>query len=351
MKLVKNINIGLNYKPFIIAELSGNHNQSISRAYKLISLAKKAGADAVKLQTFDPNLMTLNINSKKFKINEKKNLWNNRSLYSLYRKAQTPYSWHKKLFKRIKENGMIGFSTPFDVEAVDFLERLNVPIYKIGSFELNHLPLIKKIALTNKPVIVSVGMGSLSEISEAISILKKYGTKNIVIMKCTSKYPAKNRYLNLLTINDLRKRFNVEVGFSDHSLGVAGSISAVALGACVIEKHLTIKKNDLGIDSGFSADFEEFKNLVDGCNLAWVSKGKVFYGPTKEEKNSYKRRRSIYISSDIKKNETITNKNIKIIRPSFGLEPKFYYKVLGKKAKRNLKTGFPLKIKDIKFNK
>ena len=348
MKIAKNINIGLRFKPFIIAELSGNHNQSLSRAYKLISLAKKAGASAVKLQTFDPLQMTLNINSKKFIINEKKNLWNKKSLISLYKKAQTPLEWHKKLLKNIKKKGMIGFSTPFDEISVDFLEKLNVPMYKIGSFELNHLPLIKKVALTKKPIIISVGMGSLKEIKEAIKIIKKYGKNKIIIMKCTSKYPANNNSLNLLTIQDLRKKFKLEVGFSDHSLGIAAAISAVSLGASVIEKHLTIKKNDSGIDSKFSSDFEEFKNLVNGCNLAWQSRGKVFYGPTNDEKYSYKRRRSIYVSSDIKKNETFNNLNVRIIRPSYGLEPKLYFKIIGKKAKRNLKTGTPLKMKDIK---
>lgn len=347
MKIVKNISVGLNYKPFIIAELSGNHNQSISRAYKLISLAKKAGADAVKLQTFDPKLMTFNKNSKKFRIIEKRNLWNKKNLFDLYKKAQTPYEWHEKLFKEIKKKGMIGFSTPFDEASVDFLEKLKVPMYKIGSFELNHLPLIKKVAATNKPVIISVGMGSLNEITSAIKTIKKYGTKKIVIMKCTSKYPAKNNTLNLSTIADLRKKFNVEVGFSDHSLGIVGSTSAIALGASVIEKHLTIKKNDEGIDSKFSSDFNEFKNLVTQCNLAWQSRGKIFYGPTQDEKHSYKRRRSIYISKNIKKNEKFTKNNLRIIRPSFGLDPGYYFRILGKSSKKNLKAGTPLLLKNI----
>ena len=348
MKLIKNINIGLKYKPFIVAELSGNHNQSISRAYKLISLAKRAGADAVKLQTFNPNLMTLNRKTKNFKILDKKNLWKNKTLFQLYTKAQTPYEWHKKLFKRIKEKGMIGFSTPFDEGSVDFLEKLNVPFYKIGSFELNHLPLIKKVALTKKPIIFSVGMGTIDEIKKVIKIIKKYGTNKIIIMKCTSKYPAKNDYLNLSTISDLRKRFNVEIGFSDHSLGITGAITAVALGASVIEKHLTIKKNDNAIDSKFSSDFKEFKELVTQCNLAWLSRGEVFYGPTKDEKDSFKRRRSIYVTKDMIKGEKFNLKNLRIIRPSFGLKPEYFYKVIGKKAKKDLKSGTPLSKNVIK---
>ena len=194
-------------------------------------------------------------------------------------------------------------------------------------------------------------MGSLKEIETAIHVIKKYGTKKIVIMKCTSRYPARHDSLNLLTISDLRKRFNVEVGFSDHSLGIAGSISAVALGASVIEKHLTIKKNDAGIDSKFSSDFSEFKSLVKGCNLAWQSRGKIYYGPTNDEKNSYKRRRSIYVSSNLKKGEILSNSNIRVIRPSFGLDPKLYFKILGKRIKKDLKAGSPLKKRDIDFKK
>lgn len=348
MKLTKKVNIGLNYKPFIIAELSGNHNQSFSRALKLISLAHRAGASAIKLQTFDADKMTINKNTKKFKILERDNLWSNKSLHSLYKKAQTPLNWHKRLFYKINKLGMIGFSTPFDEESVEFLETLNVPFYKIGSFELNHIPLIIKIAKTKKPIIISVGMGTLDEIKEALNVIKSYGTKKIIIMKCTSKYPAKNTSLNLETIQDLRKRFKCEVGFSDHSLGITGAVTAVALGATVIEKHFTIRKNDKGIDSKFSSDFYEFKQLVKECNLAWKSVGKVCYGPTKDEKKSLKRRRSVYVIKNIKKNENFTRDNIATIRPSYGLHPRNFLKIIGKTSNINLKRGTPFKNKYIK---
>ena len=311
-------------------------------------MAKKAGASAVKLQTFQASLMTLDSKSRQFKINEKKNLWKNKRLFDLYKKAETPLKWHKKLFASIRKKGMLGFSTPFDETSVDFLEKLKVPIYKIGSFELNHHPLIKKIALTKKPIIISVGMGSLNEIKQALKIIKKYGKNKVVIMKCTSKYPANNNSLNLETIIDLRKKFKVEVGFSDHSLGITGAITAVALGASVIEKHLTIKKNDKGIDSKFSSDFHEFKELVSECNKAWKSKGKIFYGPTKDEKFSYLRRRSIYVCKNIKKNEKFTKKNLIIIRPSYGLHPRYFENIIGKIAKKNLSKGVPLLPNSIK---
>ena len=345
---IKNFKIGANQKPFIIAELSANHAQSITRAYKIIETAYKAGASAVKLQTYKPELITINAKHKSLQITGKNNLWKNQSLYELYSKGATPWEWHKKLFKKIKKFGMIGFSSPFDESAVDFLEKLHVPLYKIASFELTHIPLLKKIAKTKKPVIISVGMGKLDEIVQALKVLKANGTKKIIILKCSSKYPSENAILNLRTIKDLKKRFKCEVGFSDHSIGITGSIVAVSQGATVIEKHLTLKKNDKGLDSAFSSDPEEFKKLVESCNDAWLSLGKIKYGPTAEEFDAIKNRRSIYVFKEIRKNEIFSMENIKIVRPAHGLEPKFFEKILNKKAKFNLKRGTPLKKKYIK---
>ena len=339
--------IGSKFKPFIVAELSGNHNSSLKRALKLVNLAAQAGASAIKLQTFTPDTMTLNIKSKPFTI-EKSSLWRNQTLYELYKKAQTPWSWHKRIFHESKKLGMIAFSTPFDESAVDFLEKLKVPCYKIASFELTHIPLVKKIALTRKPIIISTGMATFQEINETVKLIRKFGTKKIIILKCTSSYPSKNKYLNLKTLVDLKKKFKCDVGFSDHSIGIGASVSAISLGACLIEKHFTIKKNDVGIDSAFSSDIDEFKSLVNECNNAWESLGKINYGPTREEHNSKKKRRSIYISKNIKIGECFTKKNIKIIRPGYGLEPKFYFKILGKKAQNNYKMGLPLKKSMIK---
>jgi len=345
---IKNFKIGANQKPFIIAELSANHAQSITRAYKIIETAYKAGASAVKLQTYKPELITINAKHKSLQITGKNNLWKNQSLYELYSKGATPWEWHKKLFKKIKKFGMIGFSSPFDESAVDFLEKLHVPLYKIASFELTHIPLIKKIAKTKKPVIISVGMGKLHEIVQALKVLKANGTRKIVILKCSSKYPSENSILNLSTIKDLKKRFKCEVGFSDHSIGITGSIVAISQGATVIEKHLTLKKNDKGLDSAFSSDPDEFKRLVEECNNAWLSLGKIKYGPTPEEFDSIKNRRSIYVFKDIRKNERFSIENIKVVRPAHGIEPRFFEKILNKKAKFNLKRGIPLKKKYIK---
>ena len=269
-------------------------------------------------------------------------------MWDLYKHAETPISWHRKLFEYARKIKIEIFSSPFDEDTVEFLEKLKCPAYKVASPEINHFPLLKKIAKTKKPVIISVGMGKLHEIVQALKVLKANGTRKIVILKCSSKYPSENSILNLSTIKDLKKRFKCEVGFSDHSIGITGSIVAISQGATVIEKHLTLKKNDKGLDSAFSSDPDEFKRLVEECNNAWLSLGKIKYGPTPEEFDSIKNRRSIYVFKDIRKNERFSIENIKVVRPAHGIEPRFFEKILNKKAKFNLKRGIPLKKKYIK---
>ena len=329
-------------KPFIIAEMSGNHNGSLANALKLVDLASKCGVNAIKLQTFKPDTITIKSSRKEFFIKDKKNLWKNQSLYNLYKKAHTPWEWHHKIFNRAKKRNLICFSSPFDETAVDFLEKLKTPIYKIASFENTHFPLLKKIAKTGKPIIMSTGLASLKEISDSVSFLKRNGCKEIALLKCTSSYPANADDLNLITIKDLKKRFKCKVGISDHSLGIGAAIASVSLGAEIIEKHFSLKKN-VGVDGQFSSEFNEMRDLVNQSKIALKSIGKIFYGPTKNEKKYVIYRRSIYISKYVKRGQKITDKNLKIIRPSTGLKPKFYWKVLGKRFKKNYKQGTPLK--------
>ena len=328
--------------PFIIAEMSGNHNGSLSEALKIVDLASIAGADAIKLQTYTPNTITMKSKRSEFFIKDKKNLWKNNSLYDLYKKAHTPWSWHKKIFERAKKRKLIYFSSPFDETAVDLLEKLNVPLYKIASAENNHFPLLKKVAKTGKPVIMSTGLATLNELKESVNYLRKNGCKQLALLKCTSAYPAEPKDLNLLTIKRLREVFNCEVGFSDHSLGIGAAITAISYGATIIEKHFTVKKNK-GVDGAFSSEVSEMKRLKEESLVSWSSKGKVFFGPTKNEKIFKKYRRSIYVSKNIKKGEVFSNNNIKVIRPSLGLHPKFFERIIGKKAAKNIKKGEPLK--------
>jgi pseudaminic acid synthase len=328
-------------EPFIIAEMSGNHNGSLATALKIVDLAAKAGADAIKLQTYTPETITMRSTRKEFFIKNKKNMWRNNSLFDLYKKAQTPWSWHEKIFKRAKEKKLIFFSSPFDESAVDFLESLNVPMYKIASFENNHFPLLKKVAKTGKPVIMSTGLATLGELKESVNYLRKNGCKYLALLKCTSSYPAKSENLNLLTISKIKEIFKCEVGFSDHSLGIGGSLSAINFGASIIEKHFAYNK-EKGIDSFFSSEFYEMQQLKKESITAWKAKGKVFFGPTKNELQYKKYRRSIYVSQDIKKGEIFSKKNLKVIRPSLGTHPKFFEHVLGKISKKNIKKGNPL---------
>ena len=328
--------------PFIIAEMSGNHNGSLATALKIVDLAAKAGADAIKLQTYTPETITMRSSRKEFFIKDKKNIWKNNSLFDLYKKAQTPWAWHQKIFERAKKKKLIFFSSPFDETAVDFLENLNVPLYKIASFENNHYPLLKKVAKTGKPVIMSIGLANLKELKDSVKYLKKNGCKKIALLKCTSSYPASPKDLNLKTIKDLKKIFKCEIGFSDHSLGIGAAITAVALGATIIEKHFTLKKN-VGVDGKFSSEINEMKMLKEQCDISWQALGKVFYGPTKNEIKYKKYQRSIYISKDIKKDERFTKKNLQVVRPSHGMHPKYFEKVLGRISKKSLTFGTPLK--------
>ena len=328
-------------KPFIIAEMSGNHNQSLNRALALVDAAAKAGAHALKLQTYTADTITM---KNVYTINDKNSLWNGQELYDLYKQAYTPWEWHKPIFDRAKKKGMIAFSSPFDESAVDFLETLNVPIYKIASFENTHHPLLKKIAATGKPVILSTGVSTLNDIKESIQVLKKGGCKNIILLKCTSTYPASPNNTNLLTIPDMLDKYGCIIGLSDHTMGIGASVAAIALGARVIEKHFTLRRTDGGVDSAFSLEPEEFKSLVIESERAFLALGKVKYGIQLSEKKSLFFKRSIYVANNIKKGDIFTTNNLKIIRPSKGLKPKYWEQVIGKTSMKNLKQGEPLKL-------
>tara|TARA_X000000950_G_C13911116_1_gene659002 strand:+ start:1711 stop:2751 length:1041 start_codon:yes stop_codon:yes gene_type:complete len=341
---IKNRIISKNHKPFIIAELSGNHNGSLKNALKLIDIAAKCKVDAVKLQTFKANTITMKSDRSEFFIKDKKNIWKNQSLYQLYDKAHTPWDWHREIFNKAKQKKLIIFSSPFDETAVDFLEKLNAPAYKVASFEINHTPLLKRIAQTRKPVILSTGLASFLDIKNAITILKKNGCKKVAILKCTSSYPAKASDLNLRTIAQMKKKFNCEVGFSDHSIGNSAALTAIGMGATIIEKHLTLKKN-FGIDGKFSSEYDGMSSLKKDSISAWQSMGSVLFGPTKNENRYLRYRRSIYTSKNIKKGEVFSKSNIKVIRPSLGLHPKYFVDILGKTSKKNINKGEPFKKK------
>ncbi len=347
MKIGK-IKIGLNNKPCIIAEISGNHNQKLQNALRLVKMAADAGADMVKLQTYTPETITLKSSRKEFLIKDKKSLWKNKKLYDLYKKGHTPWKWHQAIFREAKKLGIICFSSVFDETSVDFLEKMDAPAYKISSFESTHYPLIKKVIKTKKPIIISVGLNSLKEINQLVNFLKKNKCKNFALLKCTSAYPAMPKDSNIKTISDMRKKFKCEVGLSDHTLGIGASIAAISNKATIIEKHITLNRNANGVDDKFSLEKNELKSLVIESKVAWKALGKVFYGPTKNEINSLKFRRSIYCCKDIKKDEKFTKNNLKIIRPSLGIEPKFFGKILGKKAKTNIKFSTPIQWKHIK---
>ncbi len=346
--LVENYKIGSLSKPFIIAEMSGNHNQSLERAIKIVEAAAASGAHALKIQTYTADTMTLNLDNPGFQINDDTSLWDGQNLYNLYQQAYTPWEWHKPIFDRAKELGMIAFSTPFDETAVDFLEELQVPLYKIASFENTDLPLIKKVAATGKPMIISTGMATLAELDELVRTAKEAGCKDLVLLKCTSTYPATPENTNILTIPHMKHLFDdVQIGLSDHTLGIGVAVASVALGATVIEKHFTLDRADGGVDAAFSMEPAEMKALVDETERAWIAMGKVTYGPTEKEKASLKFRRSIYVSKDIKAGEQFTKENIKIVRPGYGLEPKYFNHVLKKKARKDYIVGSPLKFEDL----
>ena len=340
---IGNHSIGQAHKPFIIAEMSGNHNQSLERALEIVDAAAASGAQMLKLQTYTSDTMTLDLKSGEFFIEDDKSLWKGNNLYDLYKVAYTPWEWHQPIMQRAKELGMLCFSTPFDDSAVDFLEDLDVPAYKIASFENADLPLIRKVAATGKPMIISTGMATLAELDETVRTIREAGCEQFVLLKCTSTYPATPENTNVLTVPHMRELFDCEVGLSDHTMGVGASVAAVAHGATVIEKHFTLRRADGGVDSAFSLEPEELKMLVVETERAWQSLGGVFYGPTEAEKASLQFRRSLYIAEDIKAGEELTPKNLRIVRPGKGLPPKYYDILLGRKVNRDLKKGSAMK--------
>ncbi|NMC36099.1 pseudaminic acid synthase [Candidatus Beckwithbacteria bacterium] len=340
---INNRKIGTDYPPYIIADLSANHNQSLDRALEIVEKSHEAGIDALKLQTYTASCMTLNVKKPNFKISNKTKLWKGEYLYSLYKKAPIPWEWHKPIMQKCKKLGLTCFSTPFSEKGVDFLENLDVPCYKVASFENIHIPLLKKIAKTKKPVIISTGMANVTELGEAIQTLRENGCRDVILLKCTSTYPADESESNLRTIPHMKDLFSCEVGLSDHTLGIGVPLASVALGATVIEKHITLRRKDGGFDSTFSLEPKEMKSLVIESRRAWKALGKISYESTKKEQASLQFKRSIYIAKDMRKGEQFTKKSLKVIRPGFGLAPKYYEHVLGKKISRNVSKGTPLK--------
>ncbi|QXE90696.1 pseudaminic acid synthase [Geomonas subterranea] len=334
--------IGPDHAPFIIAEMSGNHNQSLERALEIVEAAAASGAHALKLQTYTADTMTLDLKEGEFFIEDPKSLWKGRSLYDLYQEAHTPWEWHKPIFDRCRELGLICFSTPFDATSVEFLEELDVPCYKIASFENTDLPLIRKVAATGKPVIISTGMASLAELDETVRAAREAGCRDLVLLKCTSTYPSTPENTNARTIPHLKELFGCQIGLSDHSMGVGVSVAAVALGATVIEKHFTLCRADGGVDSTFSLEPEELKSLVLETERAWQSLGGISYGPTEKEKKSLVFRRSLYVVEDVKAGEPFTGKNVRAIRPGNGLPTKYLETFLGKRAAVDIRRGTPL---------
>jgi len=328
--------------PFVIAEMSGNHNQSLERALEIVEAAANSGAHALKIQTYTPDTMTLDLDEREFHINDPKSLWAGTSLYKLYGQAYTPWDWHEAIFKRAKALGIIAFSTPFDATSVDFLESLDVPCYKIASFENTDLPLIRKVAATGKPMIISTGMASIAELDDTVRAARQAGCKDLVLLKCTSTYPATADNTNILTIPHMRELFGCEVGLSDHTMGIGVSVASVALGATVIEKHFTLSRADGGVDSSFSMEPAEMTQLVVETKRAWQALGQVSYGATKAEEKSIVYRRSLYVVKDVEAGESLTADNVRAIRPGLGLPTKYLYQVLGKTAKYSVARGTAL---------
>jgi len=337
-----NKTIGLTSPPLIIAEMSGNHNQSLERALAIVDAAAAAGVHGIKLQTYTAETITLDVHEGDFFISDELSLWKGESLHRLYQQAYTPWEWHKQIFERCRDHGIICFSTPFDETAVDFLESLDTPAYKIASFENIHLPLIRKAAATGKPLIISTGMATLAELDEAVRTARDAGCSDIILLKCTSSYPSTPEHSNIRTIPHLRDLFNVEVGLSDHTMGVGVAVAAVALGATVIEKHFTLCRADGGVDSSFSLEPDELKSLVVEAERAWQALGQVTYGPGRNETTCLKYRRSLYVAKDMVAGEMFSPENLRIVRPGSGLPPKYYDLFLGRMIKQEAKKGTPV---------
>ncbi|MCP3177562.1 pseudaminic acid synthase [Desulfuromonas sp. KJ2020] len=334
--------IGQGTAPFIIAEMSGNHNQSLDRALQIVEAAAAAGAHALKLQTYTADTMTLDISEGEFFLADPNGLWNGRSLYDLYQEAHTPWEWHGPIFNRCRDLGMICFSTPFDATSLDFLQSLDAPAYKIASFENIDLPLIRKVAATGKPIIMSTGMATLAELDEAVSAAREVGCRDLILLKCTSSYPSSPENTNITTIPHMRQMFRCEVGLSDHTMGLGVAVASVALGASVIEKHFTLSRAEGGVDAAFSLEPAEMKALVVESERAWKALGEVSYGPTEQEKKSVDYRRSLYFTADVRSGEVLTEEVVRAIRPGLGLPPKYFDNVVGRRAARDIKRGTPV---------
>jgi pseudaminic acid synthase len=331
--------IGLSCKPFIIAEMSGNHNKSLERALEIVEAAAKTGAHALKIQTYTPDTMTLDLDEREFHISDPKSLWIGTSLYKLYGQAYTPWEWHKPIFDRAQKLGMIAFSTPFDDTSVNFLESLDVPCYKIASFENTDLPLIRRVAATGKPLIISTGMASIAELDDTVKAAREAGCKDLILLKCTSTYPATANNTNILTIPHMRELFGCEVGLSDHTMGIGVSVASIALGATVIEKHFTLSRSDGGVDSAFSMEPIEMAQLVSETERAWQAMGQVSYGAIEAEQKSIVYRRSLYIVKDLKAGDMLTRDNVRAIRPGLGLATKYLEVLIGRRVKKDVERG------------
>jgi pseudaminic acid synthase len=344
---IRDREIGPGRPPFVIAEMSGNHNQSLDSAMAIIEAAAAAGADAVKLQTYTADTITLDVSSGPFVISDPDSPWAGRRLHELYQEAHTPWKWHPAIFDRARQLGLLAFSTPFDPTAVDFLEECGVPAYKVASFELVDLPLIEKIARTGKPMIMSTGMATLAEIDEAVQAARRGGATQIALLKCSSAYPAAPSEMNLLTIPHLSAAFGLPVGLSDHTLGLAVPVTAVALGACIVEKHLALSRKQPGPDVAFSLEPDEFREMVAAVRAAQEAVGSVDYDVSPREAASREFRRSLFVTRDVLAGERFTHENVRSVRPASGLPPKFLDKVLGRTATCDLKAGTPLDWKII----
>jgi pseudaminic acid synthase len=334
--------VGRGAAPFCIAEMSGNHNGSLEQALRIVDAAAQAGAHALKIQTYTADTMTLDLDEGEFHISDPGSLWAGTSLYRLYQQAMTPWEWHEPIFARARQLGMVPFSTPFDASAVDFLERLQVPCYKIASFENIDLPLIRKAAATGKPLIISTGMANAAELDEAVKAARGAGCRDLILLKCTSTYPASAENSNLLTIPHMRELYGCEIGLSDHTLGVGVAVASVALGASVIEKHFVLSRSEGGVDAAFSLEPHEFKSLVEESERAALALGKVSYGPTAAEEKSLQFRRSLYFVRDVRAGAVISAADVRAIRPGRGLPPKYLDVVIGRKVRGDVRRGSPV---------
>ena len=334
--------VGATQPPFVVAEMSGNHNQSLERALAIVEAAAHAGAHAVKIQTYTADTMTLDLREREFVITDPDSLWAGQSLYDLYAQAYTPWEWHRPIFERCRALGIVAFSTPFDETAVAFLETLDAPAYKIASFENTDLPLVRRVAATGKPLIVSTGMATMTELEQLVLAAREAGCRDLVLLKCTSSYPATPAHSNLRTIPALRERFGCQVGLSDHTMGVGAAVASVALGATMIEKHFTLRRADGGVDSAFSLEPEELRALVVESERAWQAMGDVHFGATASEEKLLAFRRSLYVVRDLTAGERLTPENVRAIRPGLGLPPRHYDEVLGRAVRVDVKRGTPL---------